>query len=63
MKTDIHFRLIHNTKTRTHHALFGKSKSSATLDILGTDFDTYRKWIEFQMTPEMNWSSIETDHV
>ena len=24
---------------------------------------TYRKWIENQMTPEMNWLNIEVDHV
>ena len=27
------------------------------------DIDLYRKWIEFQMTPEMNWSNIEIDQV
>ena len=27
------------------------------------DIETYRKWIEYQMTPEMNWSNIEIDHV
>ena len=23
----------------------------------------YKKWIEFQMTPEMNWNNIQIDHV
>ena len=27
------------------------------------NIDLYRKWIEVQMTPEMNWSNIEIDHV
>ena len=27
------------------------------------DFDTYRKWIEYQMSPEMNLLNIEIDHV
>ena len=40
-----------------------KTKSSSTIDILGMDIDLYRKWIKFQMTPEMNWSNIEIDHV
>ena len=53
-RTDINYRLIKNTRRRIHHALNGKSKSSSTKDILGIDIDTYRKWIEFQMTPEMN---------
>ena len=62
-KTDINYRLICNTRRRIHHALNGKSKLSPTKDILGIDIDLYRKWIEFQMTPEMNWSNIEIDHV
>ena len=63
LKTDVTFRLIHNTRRRMHHALNGNTKSSSTLDILGIDVETYRKWIEWQMTPEMNWSNIEIDHV
>ena len=62
-KTDVNFRLIRNTRRRIHHALNGKSKSSSTRNILGIDIDLYRKWIEYQMTPEMNWSNIEIDHV
>ena len=38
-------------------------KSSSTKDFLGTDIDTYRKWIEWQFTPEMNWSNTEVDHI
>ena len=49
------------TRRRIHHALNGKSKSSSTLDILRKDLGTYRKWIEWQCTLEMNWSSIEND--
>ena len=62
-KTDVNFRLIENTRRRLHHALNGKSKSSSTRVILGVDIDLYRKWIEYQMTPEMNWQNIEIDHV
>ena len=25
--------------------------------------DTYRKWIEFQMIPDMIWDNIQIDHV
>ena len=63
LKTDVNFRLAHNTRRRIHHALNGKSKSSSTIDILGIDVETYRRWIEWQMTPEMSWSNIEIDHV
>ena len=63
IKTDVNFRLISNTRRRIHHALNGKSKPSSTRDILGIDIDTYRKWIEYQMTPDMTWDNIEIDHV
>ena len=60
---DVNYRLITNTRRRIHQALNGKSKSSSTREILGIDIDLYRKWIEWQFTPEMNWSNIEIDHV
>ena len=41
----------------------GKTKSSSTRDILGIDIDLYKKWIEFQFTPDMTWDNIEIDHV
>ena len=63
IKTDVSFRLIRNTRRRNHQALQGKTQLSSTRDILGIDIDLYRKWIEYQMTPEMNWSNIEIDHV
>ena len=63
LNTDVKYRLIKNTRRRIHHALNGKFKSSSTRDILGIDIDLYRKRIEYQMTPEMIWNSIEIDHV
>ena len=39
------------------------TKQTSTRVILGIDIETYKKWIEWQFTPEMNWSNIETDHV
>ena len=62
-ETDVNFRLICNTRQRFHHALNGKSKSSSTRDTLGIDIDTYRKWIEYQMTLDMTWDNIEIDHL
>ena len=61
--TDVHFRLIQNTRRTTHHALKSTSKSSSTRDFVGLDIDTYRKWIEYQMTPDKTWDNIEIDHV
>ena len=59
----MNYRLIKNRRRRVHRALEGKSKSSSTLDFLCIDIETYRKKIEFLMTPHMNWSKIEIDHV
>ena len=62
-ETDINFRLISNTRNRIYKSLKGMTQQSTTKEILGIDIDTYRKWIEFQFTPEMNWENIEIDHV
>ena len=63
IKTDVNFRVIHNTRRKIHHVLNGKTKSSSTRGILGIDIDTYRKWIDIQFTPDMTWDNIEIDHV
>ena len=63
IKTDVDFRLTRNTRRRVHQALQGKTKSPSTKDILGIDIDTFRKCLEFQFTPEMNWNNIEINHV
>ena len=63
IKTDVNFHSIRNTRRRIHQALNGELKSSTTREISGTDIDLYRKWLEFQFTPEMNWGNIEIDHV
>ena len=63
IQTDVNFQLIRNTRRRIHHASNSKSKSSSTRDLLEIDINLYKKWIEFQFTPEMNWSNIEIDHV
>ena len=38
-------------------------ESSSTREFLGIDIETYRKWIEYQFTPEMILSNIELNHV
>ena len=62
-KTDVNFRLICITRRRIHHALNGKSKSVSTKEILGIDIETYKKWIKWQMTPDLTWNNIQVDHV
>ena len=62
-ETDVNFRLINNTRNRIYKSLKSMTKQSSTKEILGIDIETYKKWLEFQFTPEMNWSNIEIDHV
>ena len=38
------------------------TKQPTSRDILGTNIVTYRKWDEYQYTPEVNWSNIVMDH-
>ena len=51
------------TRSSNRKALNGKLKSSSTEQTLGIDINLYRKSIEYQMTPDMNWSKIDIDHV
>ena len=62
-KSNINFKLIRKTRSRIYKSLKGMTKQSTTKEILGIDIETYKKWIEFQFTPEMTWSNIEIDHV
>ena len=62
IKVDAKCRLSVNTRIRFYNSIKRK-KSSTAKDIIRIDFDAYRKWIEYQLTPEMNWSSIQIDHV
>ena len=52
-ETDVNFRLISNIRSRIYKSLRGLTKQTSSRDILGIDIDLYRKWIEFQFTPEM----------
>ena len=51
------------TRNRNYKSLKGMMKQSSSSDILGIDIETFKKWIEWQFTPEMNWPNIELDHV
>ena len=62
-ETDVNYRLIVYTRTRIYKSLKSMTKQSSTKEILGIGIALYRKWLEFQFTPEMNWSNIEVDHI
>ena len=38
-------------------------KQSSTKEFLRIEVDLYKKWVDFQLTPEMNWQNFEIDHV
>ena len=62
-KSDINFQILRKTRSRIDKSLKGMTKQSSTKEILGKDIDLYRKLLEFQFTPERNWSNIEVDHI
>ena len=62
-ETDVNFRLISKTRSRIYKSLKSMTKQSSMKDILGIDINRYRNWIEWEMTPEMNWTNIELDHI
>ena len=62
-KTDINYRLIRKTRSRIYKSLKDMTKQSSSINLLGIDIETYKRWIEWQMTPDMTWDNIEIDHV
>ena len=62
-RTTINFRLFRKTRSRIRQSLNRKTKSLATRENLGIDIKSYRKWIEWLMTPEMNLNNTEIDHI
>jgi hypothetical protein len=66
-RNDPEFKLITNMRSRLSVALRGKSKSRATRQLIGIDFKTFSKWIEFQLEEGMmmsNYGSVwHLDHV
>ena len=65
-KNDPEFKLAENLRSRLGHAIKGKSKSK-TRQLIGIDFETFRKWIDFQLEEGMtkeNYGTIwHIDHV
>src|ERR1043165_882719 len=64
---DSEFKLVTNLRTRLGQVIKGKSKSQTTLQLIGIDFETFRKWIDFQLEEGMtikNYGTIwHIDHV
>ena len=62
-KTEVNYRFIKITRCRINHAFNGKFKSFFTKDIFGLDIDTFKKWIDIQMTRDLNWKKINIDRI
>ena len=62
-KNNANAKLANNIRSRINKALKGHNKSFHTKEILGIDIENYKKWLLFQMTPEMNFNNIHIDHV
>ena len=64
---DPKFKLLTNLRSRLGQVLRGNSKSQTTKQLIGIDFETFTKWIEFQFEEGMlleNYGSIfHLDHV
>src|SRR5205809_3720008 len=54
---DSEFKLVTNLRTRLGHAIKGKSKSKTTKRLIGIDFETFTKWIDFQLEEGMTMTN------
>ena len=62
---DINFRLAINLRARLRKALLRQitSKNDTTEALLGISYSEFKEYIEYLMTPDMNWLNIQLDHV
>jgi signal recognition particle GTPase len=56
-KIDINFRILDNLRSRLHDALYGYSKSTKTLTLIGCDVKKLRQYLEKQFTKNMSWDN------
>lgn len=64
---DPNFRLLQICRSRIQRALFGKSKSEKTIELLGCSIDQLKEWLEAQFTSKMSWGNYgkywQIDHI
>jgi len=56
-------RITENLRSRTRHALKGKSKSAATLELIGCSSKELRCYIESLFTKGMSWDNYGKWHI
>lgn len=61
--SDPAFRLSKNLRARVRHALNGKSKSAATMELLGCDVEFLKQHLQSQFTDGMTWENQGQWHV
>ena len=62
---DINFKLAKNLRGRLRKALLKQvaSKNDTTEALLGISYSEFRNYVEYLMTPNMNWLNTQLDHV
>jgi len=56
-KSNIHFKILCNLRSRIWHALFNDIKSDRTVNLLGCSIEEVKQHLEHQFKPGMNWSN------
>lgn len=62
-KTNIHFRLYDNLRSRIHDALKYNHKSARTTELIGCSINELHKHLEKQFIAGMNWKNYGKWHV
>ena len=59
------YKLAKKLRSKLRKALVNQltNKNSETEDLLGVSFEEFKEYIEFLMTSEMTWESIDLDHI
>lgn len=57
------YKIQHNIRSNISNSLKGYSKSSKTQEILGCDFNMFKKYIEYQFKDGMSWENIGEWHL
>lgn len=64
-QNDLSFRLTEILRSKIHKMIRGRNTSYR--DVVGCDFENFRKWIEFQFDENMTWENLgiywQIDHI